>query len=79
MARAEQVVTDRKTMKEMVEFMEQAVKEGLTKEEIMSQIDLMLDKDAQRRLKQGQKDVKEGRVKHFKHSEDLLADLHASD
>lgn len=78
MARAEQVVTDRKTMREMIGFMEQAVKEGLSKEEIMSQIDLMLDKDAQKRLRQGQRDVKEGRVRHIKHSEDLLASLHAS-
>ena len=43
MARAEQIVTDRKTMREMVVFMEEAVREGLTREEITSQIDLMLD------------------------------------
>src|SRR5580698_9537315 len=46
MARTEQIVTDRKTMRELVAFMEEAVREGLTKEEITSQIDLMLDKPA---------------------------------
>lgn len=65
-------------MREIIGFMEQAVKEGLTKEEIMSQIDFMLDKDALKRLEQAQKDVKEGKVKHFKNAENLLAELHAS-
>ena len=79
MAGAEQVVVDRKTIREIVEFMENAVKEGLTKEEIMSQIDLMLDKDAQKRIRRSENDIRAGRVKHFKTSKDLLADLHFSD
>ena len=62
----------------MVEFMEEAIKEGLTKEEIASQVDLMLDKAAQKRLKQGLKEVKEGRVRRFKTAEDLIKDLHAA-
>ncbi len=77
MARAEQIVTDRRTMREIIAFMEEAVKEGLTGEEIMSQIDLMLDKDAQKRIRQSEKDIREGRVKHFKTAEDLLTDLHS--
>ena len=40
MAKAEQIITNRKKMKEVLEFMEEAVKEGLSKEEILSQIDL---------------------------------------
>ncbi len=40
MPKAEQIVTDRKTLKQLVGFMEEAVKEGLTKDEIGSQIDL---------------------------------------
>lgn len=35
MAKAEQIVTDRKKMKKILEFMEEAVKEGLSKKEIM--------------------------------------------
>lgn len=79
MAGAEHVLVDRKTIREIVEFMENAVKEGLTKEEIMSQIDLMLDKDAQKRIRRSEKDIRAGRVKHFKTAKDLLADLHSSD
>jgi len=79
MAGAEQVVVDRKTIREIVEFMENAVKDGLAKEEIMSQIDLMLDKDAQKRIRRSESDIRAGRVKHFKTSKDLLADLHSSD
>jgi hypothetical protein len=33
-------------MRELVAFMEEAVREGLTKEEITSQVELMLDKPA---------------------------------
>ncbi len=75
----EQIVTDRKTLRQMIEFMEEAVREGLTKEEITSQIDLMLDKGAQKRLKQSLKEIKEGRTKHFKDPKELIKDLHASD
>lgn len=79
MAKAEQMVIDRKMMREILEFMEEAVREGLTKEEIMSQIDLMLDKDAQKRIRQSEKDIRAGRVKRFKTAEDLLADLRSPD
>lgn len=79
MAKTEQVVTDRKTLRQMVELMEEAVKEGLTKEEIASQVDLMLDKGAQKRLNQALRDVKEGRVRRFKEPKELIANLHASD
>lgn len=50
MSKTEQIVTDRKTMKELVEFMEQAVRAGLTKEEINSQVNLLLDQAARGRL-----------------------------
>jgi len=79
MVEAEQIVVDRKMMREIVEFMEDTVKERLTKEEIMSHIDLMLDKDAQKRIQQSEKDIKVGRVKHFKTTKRLLADLHSLD
>ncbi len=77
MAKAEQIVTDRKTLMELVEFMEEAVKEGLSKEEIASQIDLLLDKDAQKRLKQSLRDLKEGRVGRFKGPKQLIEALHS--
>ncbi len=65
MAKAEQIVTDRKKMKKILEFMEEAVKEGLSKKEIMSQIDLMLDKEAQKRIRQSEKEIKQGKAKRF--------------
>lgn len=77
MAKAEQIVTDRKTLKQLVDFMEEAVKEGLTKDEIASQIDLLLDKAAQERLKQSTRDIRAGRVKHFKNPKELIESLHS--
>ena len=76
MARAEQIVTDRKTMREMVVFMEEAVKEGLTREEITSQVDLMLDRAARRRLERSLKEARSAKVKHFKNKDELLRALH---
>ena len=78
MAKAEQIVTDRKTMREVVAFMEEAVREGLTKEEITSQIDLMLDKAAEQRLEKSLKEARNGRVTHFRKKEELLKSLHRS-
>jgi hypothetical protein len=78
LARTEQIVTDRKTMRELVAFMEEAVREGLTKEEIASQIDLMLDKAAKARLDRSLKEARDGKVMHFRKKEDLLAALHRS-
>jgi replicative DNA helicase len=77
MAKAEQIVTDRKTLRQLVEFMEEAVKEGLTKEEIASQNDLLLDKAAQERLKHSARDIRAGRVKHFKSAKELIESLHS--
>jgi len=79
MAKAEQIITDRKKMREILEFMEEAVKEGLSKKEIMSQIDLMLDKEAQKRIKQSEKEVKEGRAKRFKSAKEAIAWLHSEE
>jgi hypothetical protein len=76
MAKAEQIVTDRKTMRELVVFMEEAVREGLTKEEIASQVDLMLDAAAKGRLEKSLSEARSGKVKRFKNKEDLLAALH---
>ncbi|MGA2663978.1 MAG: hypothetical protein ABSF83_03455 [Nitrososphaerales archaeon] len=80
MARAEQViVTDRKTMKELVAFMEEALKEGLTRDEVTSQIDLMLDAPAGRRLDRSLKEARSGRALHFKTKEELLKALRSDD
>jgi len=78
MAKTEQIVTDRRTMKELVEFMEEAVKEGLTKEEITSQVDLLLDEAARGRLEKSLKEVRKENVKRFKDPQELLKALHGS-
>jgi len=78
MAKAEQIVTDRKTMRELVEFMEEALREGLTKEEVTSQIDLMLDDAARKRLESSLKEARAGKVVHFKNKDELLDSLHRS-
>jgi hypothetical protein len=79
MAGADQIVTDRKTIREMVVFIEEAVKEGLTREEITSQIDLMLDKATRRRLERSLKEARSGKVKHFKNKDELLRALRRVD
>jgi hypothetical protein len=76
MARAEQIVTDRKTMRELVAFMEEAVREGLTRAEISSQIDLMLDEAAKSRLERSMNEARNGKVTHFKKKDELLESLH---
>jgi plasmid rolling circle replication initiator protein Rep len=76
MAKTEQIVTDRKTMKELVGFMEEALREGLTKEEVTSQIDLMLDDVAKRRLERSLKEARDGKILHFKNKDELLNALH---
>ena len=78
MSRTEQIVTDRKTMKELVDFMQEALKEGLTKQEIASQIDLMLDRAARLRLDKSLKEARSGKVIHFRTKEELLTALHGS-
>ena len=79
MAKVQEIVTDRKTVRELVEFMEEAVREGLTKEEITNQVDLMLDEAAQKRLRRSREEVRARKVKHFKNPKDLLDDLHSPD
>ncbi len=73
MAKAQQIVTDRKTMKEILEFMEEAVREGFNREEIMSQTDLLLDKEAQRSIRQSEREVREGKNKRFTTAKEAIA------
>jgi hypothetical protein len=78
MSNTEQIVTDRKTMKELVEFMEIAVREGLTKEEINSQVDLLLDQAALGNLEKSLKEIRRGKARRFKDPQELLKALHRS-
>jgi regulatory protein YycI of two-component signal transduction system YycFG len=76
--KTEQILTDRKTMKQIMEFIEGAVREGLTKEEITSQVDLMLDETAGGRLEKSLKEVQKGNVKRYKDPQSLLKALRRS-
>ena len=78
MAKTEQIVTDRKTMKELVEFMEEAVKEGLSSKEINSQIDLLLDEIARGNLEKSLREARAGKLKRYKNPDALLKSLHES-
>lgn len=78
MAKTTQIVTDRRTLRELVGFIEDAVREGLTQEEISSQVDLILDEAARGRLERSLRELRRGRVAHFKDREELLAALHRS-
>ena len=76
--KSEQIVTDRKTMKESVAFMEDAVKEGLSRDEIASQVDLLLDEAARGRLDKSLREARAGKVRHFRTKDELFAALHKS-
>ena len=76
MARAEQIVTNRKTMKELVEFMQEAVREGLSSKEINSQVDLLLDEVTRGKLEKSLKEARSGRLKRYKNPQALLKALH---
>lgn len=78
MAKTTQIVTDRRTLRELVGFIEDAVREGLTQEEISSQVDLILDEAARGRLERSLRELRRGRVAHFKDREGLLAALYRS-
>lgn len=78
MAKTEQIVTNRKTMKELVEFLEEAVREGLSTQEINSQVDLLLDEAAKGRLEKSLKEAKSSKLKRFKDPQALLKALHDS-
>lgn len=78
MAKTGQIVTDRKTMRELVKFMEDAVREGLTRKEINSQVDLILDVAARGRLDKSLKEIRKGKVIRFKDPQSLLKVLHSS-
>ena len=78
MARTEQIVIDRKTMRELVEFMEKAVREGLSSKEINSQVDLLLDEVARGKLEKSLREARSGKLKRYKNPEALLKALHKS-
>jgi len=79
MAGVQQVVTDRKTMKEILRFMEEAAKEGMNRKEIMSQIDLMLNGRAQGRIRQGQREISQGKGKSFSKVGEGIEWLHSEE
>jgi len=79
MAGVQQVVTDRKTMKEILRFIEEAVKEGMNRKEIMSQIDLMLNGRAQGHIRQGQREISQVKGKSFSKVEEAIEWLHSEE
>lgn len=79
MAKTELITTDRRTMKEMLKFMEEAVREDLNRKEIMSQIDLMLDRKAQRSIRQSEREIKQGKAKSFKSAQGAIEWLHSAE
>jgi hypothetical protein len=78
MAKPEQIVTDRKTMKELVAFMEDAAKEGLSRDKIASQVDLLLDEAARGRLDKSLRELASERSDTSGPKDELFAALHKS-
>ncbi len=73
LVKAKQIIMDRKKLKKIIEFMEQALKQGLSQEEIMNKIDLMLDKEAQKRIKQSIEEIKQGKATRFRSSKQAIS------
>ena len=68
----DQIKVDRKTFVDLVNAIIEGIKHGHTKKEILGQIDLIFDKEAQRAIERGMKDYKEGRVKQFSDVKKLI-------
>jgi len=66
-------------IRNIVEFIIEAVKKGIPEDEIRETVDIMADKEIQRELKEAEKELREGRAKHFKTTEEAIAWLKSED
>ena len=68
----DKIVIDRKTFVDLVTAIIEGIKHGHTKQEIIGQIDLILDKESQKAIMRGMREHKEGKTKRFSDVKKLI-------
>ncbi len=68
----DRIVLNKKLFIDIVNALMEGVKNGYTKQEIISQVDLLFDKEAQKAIERGMKEYKEGKTKRFSDVKKLI-------
>lgn len=68
----DKITVDKKLFIDLVNAIIEGLKHGHTKKEIISQIDLIFDKDAQKAIERGMREYKEGKTKRFSDIKKLI-------
>ncbi len=68
----DRIVLNKKLFIDIVNAIMEGVKNGYTKQEIISQVDLLFDKEAQKAIERGVQEYKEGGTKRFSDVKKLI-------
>jgi hypothetical protein len=68
----DRIIVDRKTFIDLVNAIIEGIKHGHTKQEIIGQLDLILDKESQKAIERGMREYKEGKTKRFSDVKKLI-------
>jgi len=68
----DKITVDKKLFIDLVNAIIEGIKHGRTKKEIIGQLDLIFDKEAQRAIERGMREYKEGRTKRFSEVKKLI-------
>jgi hypothetical protein len=68
----DKITVDKRLFIDLVDAIIEGVKHGHTKREIIGQVDLIFDKQAQKAIERGMKEHKEGRTKRFSDVKKLI-------
>jgi hypothetical protein len=68
----DRIIVDRKTFIDLVNAIIEGIKHGHTKQEIIGQLDLILDKESQKAIERGMREYKEGKTNRFSDVKKLI-------
>ena len=68
----DRIILDKKLFIDLVNAIIEGVKHGHTKQEIIGQLDLIFDKEAQKAIERGMKEYKEGKTRRFSDVKKLI-------
>jgi len=68
----DKITVDKKLFIDLVNAIIEGIKRGHTKKEIISQLDLIFDKESQKAIERGMREYKEGRTKRFSDVKKLI-------
>jgi len=71
-ASEDKITVDKKLFIDLVNAIIEGIKHGHTKKEIIGQLDLIFDKEAQKAIERGIREHKEGRTKRFSDVKKLI-------